>query len=109
MRVTPLFSGVFSVVRQNKERNQTVLKTALKQADKHGFRVADDSNRTHIKLETISRANDRLLKDAFTKSGVQFKYSKEVPGSHSQRPLGLGERMDLLLSRVKGRINPPEH
>lgn len=109
MRVMPLFSGVFSIVRQNKERNRAVLKTALKQADKYGFRVADDSNSTHIKLETISRANDRLLKDAFTKSGIQFKYSKAMPASHALRPLGLGERIDLFFSRMKGRLHSSTH
>lgn len=93
MYLLPLFRGAFAIARKGKECDQAILRTALKQADKHGFRVADYSDAQHLKLATLSQGNDKRLRDTFSKQGIEFTYSKKLPDSPASKPLTLTQQI----------------
>lgn len=93
MHVLPLFRGAFAIARKDKERDQRILRTALTQANKYGFRIADYSDATHLNLATLSKGNDKRLQDSFTKNGIEFKYSPNLPVSYASKPLTLAQRI----------------
>jgi hypothetical protein len=93
MHVLPLFKGVFTIARKDKEQDQRILRTALTQANKYGFQIADYSNATQLNLATLSKGNDKRLQDTFTRNGIEFKYSPNLPVSQAPKPLTLAQRL----------------
>lgn len=93
MHVLPLFRGAFSIVRKDKEHDQKVLRTALKQADQYGFRITGGSNATHLNIATLSKGNDQRLQDTFAKHNIEFKYSPDVPATPAQQQLAPLQRL----------------
>lgn len=98
MRI-PNFAGFFMMPRKSESADRNIMRIAVQTADAAGFRVAQRHNPQHLVLETLSLNNDKKLKDAFDRQGIQYQYSEENLPPHPMKALSFLEKLASQVGR----------